>query len=306
MDMRFQETIWFRGKAQQLDAIQVNGVTFLLRRRGTLRVAAPRNTWHDLVSDPVAVLDALSLVRPRVDLLTFWQKPPDFEPHFSYFSEARIIAAIPISTYEQWWKTQLVQNARNKIRKAIKAGVEFREVELTDNFIRGVVNIFNHSKVRRGKPFWHYGKDFATVKREMSLREDEAVFIGAYYREELIGFMKILLEGPYARSTLILDNMNHRDKAPINGMIAKVVEICAERKLPYFLYSIWRRGDHGHFQRSNGFEKVAIPEYYVPITWKGRMALRVGLHRELKSRIPERFTVMGLELRRRWYLSRAK
>ena len=35
--------------------------------------------------------------------------------------------------------------------------------------VNGIIGIFNQSPVRRGKPFWHYGKDFDTVKKEMSL-----------------------------------------------------------------------------------------------------------------------------------------
>ncbi|HLG59277.1 MAG TPA: hypothetical protein VI485_28315 [Vicinamibacterales bacterium] len=298
--MTFQETILLKGRPRLVDAASIHGKTFLISK-GLLRIASPKNGWHEDVHNPEEVVQALKRISHRVDMLKFWQKLPDVDPKFTYYRESVDIAAIPITDYRHWWEKQIVSNARNKIRKAQKQGVVFKEVALDDHLIRGIVDIFNQSPVRRGKPFWHYGKTFETVKDEMSLRVKDSVFVGAYFGDELIGFIKVLLEGQYARSTMILDKVSQRDKAPVNGMLAKVVEICAERKLPFFLYSTWRRGDHGHFQQSNGFEKVSIPEYFVPLTLKGKLALRVGLHKGIKEAVPESVMVRLLALRMKWY-----
>ena len=163
----------------------------------------------------------------------------------------------------------------------------FEQSDLNDDFVEGVVGIYNQSPVRRGKPFWHYGKDFATVKGELLRDLADSVFVAARYENELIGFIKFLVADRYAMVVLILDKMLHRDKAPMNGMIAKVVEICAEREIPYFTYTVWRRGDHGKFQESNGFERFPVPEYYVPLTVGGTLALQLGLHKGIKGAIPE-------------------
>ena len=67
-------------------------------------------------------------------------------------------------------------------------GVEVRECAYDDDFVRGMTSIFNETPIRQGRRFWHYGKDFETVKRQFSrnlFRED---LIGAYYQGELIGF----------------------------------------------------------------------------------------------------------------------
>ena len=149
--------------------------------------------------------------------------------------------------------------------------------------------IYNQSPVRRGKPFWHYGKDFATVKRGLSRDLADSVFVAAHYEGELIGFIKFLVVDRYAMVTLILDKMSHRDKAPMNGMIAKVVEICAERKIPYFTYTVWRRGDHGKFQESNGFESIPVPEYYRSADGEGQHWLcNLDCTMGLKVRFPNR------------------
>src|SRR5205823_6611070 len=135
----------------------------------------------------------------------------------------------------------------------------------------------------------------------MSLDLKESIFVTAHYQEELIGFIKRYLTGRYALITLILDKTTHRDKAPMNGMIAKAVEICAARHIPHIIYMMWRRGEHGQFQESIGFERISIPEYFVPLTINGRIALQLGLHKGLRGLIPD--PVMGwlLALRARWY-----
>ena len=180
------------------------------------------------------------------------------------------------------------------------------QTELTDELVRGMMAIFNQSPVRRGKPFWHYGKDFDTVKKEMSLDLNDSIFVTAYYKEELIGFIKLLFVDRYAMVTVILDKLNHRDKAPMNGMIAKAVEICAERKVPYLVYYMWRRADHSDFQESTGFEKIPIPEYFVPLTLKGAIALRLGLHKGVKGLVPEKTMTSLLALRAKWYARKAR
>jgi len=294
-----KEKIRFRGAPVLMDAVRLPDQTFIISGK-VLRTASLKNEWQEDVANPVAVARALKDARARVDILKFWQRVPETKAKFNYHKEWRDIATIPISDYKHWFEKQISPKARNKVRKALKLGVKVGQVELTDNFIRGVMGIYNQSPVRRGKPFWHYGKDFVTVKDELSLDLDRSIFVAAYYQEQLIGFIKFLVADRYAMTLLILDKHAHRDKAPMNAMVAKVVEICAERKIPYFTYTVWRRGDHGHFQESNGFEKMSVPEYYIPISVIGKLALLLRLHRGIKGALPERVIVWLLEARSRW------
>jgi hypothetical protein len=269
-----------------------------------IRTAALRKDkedWLEDVTNPDEVVQLFKTSPARIDLLRFWQRIPEGKPKFKYYYEWRDIAAIPVSTYRHWFTKQISPKARNKIRKAEKNGVRIQESTVTDHLVEGIMGIFNQSPVRRGKPFWHYGKDFLTVKQEMSLDASRSTFIVAYFRDELIGFIKLLFADRYAMITLILDKTAHRDKAPMNGMIAKAVEICADRGISFVTYTVWRRGEHGQFQESNGFEKIRVPEYFVPVSLLGRLALAVGLHKGLKEALPERVIVWLLELRRRWY-----
>ena len=92
---------------------------------------------------------------------------------------------------EAWWE-KLPQEARKNTRRAAKRGVEVKVVPFDDELARGIHKICNETPVRQGRPFWHYGKDFETVKREHATYLERSEFIGAYFENELIGFIKMV------------------------------------------------------------------------------------------------------------------
>jgi hypothetical protein len=149
-------------------------------------------------------------------------------------------------------------------------------VTFNDEFVSGLVDIFNEAPVRQGFRFWHYGKSFETVKREFSrflFRED---LIGAYYQNELIGFAMVANAGRYGMIGMFLAKMKHRDKATNNALIAKAVEICEKRKLPFLIYTTWRQTSLVDFKRHSGFQEMMVPRYFVPLSKKGKLALFLG------------------------------
>jgi hypothetical protein len=298
-----QQTISLRGTPVTFDTIDVNGQNFAISGKllKTASLGIETTEWREDVADPETVIEKLKSSPAKVDMFRFWQRIPDGEAKFPYYKEWKYIAAIHVTTYAHWLEKQISPKARNKIRKAQKQGVVTSEIAFNDQFVREIVVIFNQSPVRQGKRFWHYGKDFETVKREMGQELKESIFLAAHFQGELIGFIKLYLADRYAMITVILDKMTHRDKAPINGMIAKAVEVCAARGVPFITYTVWRRGDLGKFQESNGFKKMPVPEYFIPLTWKGRLALRLRLHRGLKALVPERAVEQYLALRAKYY-----
>jgi hypothetical protein len=55
------------------------------------------------------------------------------------------------------------------------------------------------------------------------------------------------------------------------------------------------------FKERNGFARVDLPRYYVPLTPLGWVAFRLGFHRRLSERVPE-FLAAGLRnIRAAWY-----
>lgn len=257
--------------------------------------------WFEDVENPQVLIDELKCSKPGADVFTFWQRLPERRPKYDYYREWDNVAALPIKSYEAWWQEQIKARTRNLIRKSEKKGVVVKETEFNDEFIRGITEIFNETPIRQGKPFWHYGKNFEVVKREFSknlFRED---LIGAYYNNELIGFIFLADAGKYAVPSQIISKIEHRDKSPNNALLAKAVEICAKKKISFLVYFNWDGGTLTEFKRRNGFEKIVLPRYYIPLTYKGRIALKLHLHHGAAGLLPERLLRCLKALRKGFY-----
>ena len=142
---------------------------------------------------------------------------------------------------------QVKGTTRNMVRKSQKAGVEIKEIAYDDEFVRGMVKIFNETPMRQGRHFWHYGKDFGTVKEQFSRYIFREEMIGAYYKGELIGFVMLGNAGRFGVSRTDHFDVQHRDKATNNALMAKTVEICARKKLPYLVYGYWSESSFSRF-----------------------------------------------------------
>ena len=259
-----------------------------------LKTARLEHEWFDDVTDPETFQRALREDNVAADLFSFWQRYPGKTPKFDYTVEWENLAVLPVRTFDEWWNEKIKSRIRGLIRKSEKMGLVVRETQFDDDFVRGMVEIFNESPIRQGRRFWHYGKDFDTVKREFSrflFRED---IIGAYYEGSLIGFVMLSNAGNYTSLGQIISRIKHRDKAPNNALIAKAVEVTARRQIPYIVYNYWNETGLTEFKRRNGFESQRVPRYYLPLTIKGRVALRVGAHRPLAEILPKRM-VSGLK-----------
>jgi hypothetical protein len=234
-------------------------------------------------------------------LFTFWQRLPELEPKYRYHVEWVEIAVLPVQSYDFWFNQQIKSRTRGLVRKAEKEGIEVREVAYDDEFIRGMTAIFNEAPVRQGRKFWHYGKDFETVKRQFSRYINREYMIGAYLNGELIGFIMLGNTGKFGLTGQIISAIKHRDKATNNALIAKAVEVCAQRKLPHLCYLFWSGDSLAEFKRRCGFEKLCAPRYFVPLTARGKLALKLGVHRGLKELIPGGLKSSLKKLRSRWY-----
>ena len=66
--------------------------------------------------------------------------------------------------------------------------------EFSDQLVEAICRIYNETPVRQGKTFWqHYQKDFESVRSALATYLERSIFLGAYYEDELIGFMKTSL-----------------------------------------------------------------------------------------------------------------
>lgn len=283
-----------------------------IRTRGKLiRVGFLDGEGFQFLEDPDAAVETLRKLRRRFDVFTFVQSLSDTSPRFAYPMEWDNLAALEVTTFDNWMKHQIDFKARNKARKAAKAGVEVREAAFDDDFVRGISAIYNESPIRQGKAFWHYHKAIDAVRRMNATFMDRSIFIGAFLDGSLIGFVKMVANEDWKQAGLmqIVSMIQHRDKAPTNALIAQAVKSCAERGIAHLWYANFSYGKKqedslAEFKRHNGFKKVDVPRYYVPLTVAGRVALRLGLHRQAAEWIPEPLTSTYRKVRRIWYAKR--
>jgi hypothetical protein len=256
------------------------------------------------VDDPEPLLHDLRNCGTRVDLFTFMQKLPETSAKYRYPMEWDNFAALPISTFDHWWTQQIDNKTRNMARKAEKKGVTLREVPFDDSLVQGIWEVYNECPVRQGKPFAHYGKDIETVRREEATYLSSSIFIGAFVGEKMIGFVKLVSDETRTQAGLmnIVSMIQHRDKAPTNALIAEAVRSCAERGIRFLVYSNFaygkkQRDSLSDFKERNGFKRIDLPRYYVPLTRTGSAAFRLGLHKKFADHLPERLLAKLRELR---------
>jgi hypothetical protein len=275
---------------------------------GLVRIARLELDKYEFIEEPRPVIDALRQSRRRIDLFTFLQGLPQAAPKFDYPMEWDNLAVLPISTFDYWWKEQIRSFPRNRARQAEKKGVLLREVPFDDTLVQGIWEIYNECPVRQGKPFGHYGKDIETVRRMSATFLERSIFIGAFLNDRLIGFIKLVTNQArtQANTMHIISMVQHKDKAPTNALIAQAVRSCAERGISYLVYQNFAYGNKNgdtlsHFKEINGFQRVNLPRYYVPLTQMGRIALCLKLHRRLSDHFPEPLVTKLRELRTTWY-----
>jgi len=253
-----------------------------------IKTAMLKDQWYESVENPELLIKTLRENRIKADLFTFWQKLPDTEPKYSYYFEYEPLAAIPIESYDHWFEKQISYGERKAIRKSKRKGVIVKVTEFNDALINGIKDIFNETPIRQGRPYTHYGEDFEYIKQELSKDVDKSEFIGAFYENELIGFIQLGYTGASAIPFGMVAKIAHRDKEPQTALIAKSVEVCEGKKIPYILYGAWLRGGIGDYKQRIGCIKINVPRYYIPLSIKGKIALKLKLHKGFARLLPEK------------------
>jgi hypothetical protein len=285
-----------------------------VRVEGTLiRIARPDGEKYKCLDNPKPVLDGLRECGVRVDLFTFMQGLPKTAPKYPYPWEWDNLAVMPVSTFDHWWTKQLENKTRNIVRKGERKGVTAREVPFDDDLVQGIWTIYNESPIRQGRRFPHFGKHIEVVRSEEGTHLSSSIFIGAFFDNRLIGFAKLVHDdtGTQAGLMNILSMIQHRDKSPANALVAQAVRACADRRIPYLVYSNFaygkkQRSSLSDFKEHNGFRRIDLPRYYVPLTRIGRAAFRLGLHHRFIDYLPGPLIAKARELRTAWYNRKAQ
>jgi hypothetical protein len=311
MSIRHTE-IRVKGKVTSVPSTQIDGRTVLTTSKW-LKIAAVQDeelVEGEAVADPESFVSGLMESGLDADIFTFAQQLTDATPKYTYRQEWDNLAVVPITTFSNWWEKRVEPSVRRAVRKAAKLGLVVKPAEFDDEFVKGIVSINNETPMRQGRAFWHFQKSFEEVKQENSTYPGRNVFLGAYYKDELVGFIRLITVNRAASIIQVLSKMKHFDKRPTNALIAKTVEICEQKGFSHLTYCNYVYNDPEssltEFKRRNGFEKVLVPRYYIALTLKGKIALRWGIHHGLAKHIPKSLFKQLLRIRSLWYARRSE
>ena len=224
-----------------------------------------------------------------VDIFTFIERKwccPLPNPPSTWIKTKDNVGLLDIKDYAGWW-SDIGKKTRNMVRRAEKSGVNVTVVQPGEKLAEGIWKIYNETPIRQKTPFPHYGEPLQTISGNM-FKAKNSTFIGAFLQEELAGFIQIIHGDNIAVISQILSMQKYWDKALNNALLAKAVEVCASGGTRWLMYG--RIGNHpslDKFKESNGFVKYPVTRYYVPLTWMGNVAVRLGLHMEPQDALPE-------------------
>jgi hypothetical protein len=273
-----------------------------------IRTARIDGDGYRFLEDPERIVAEVRNSGCRIDLFTFMQRLSDTSQRYPYPMEWDNLAAIELKSFDQWWNEQLGFKARNKAKQAEKRGVVLREIPYDESLVRGIWEIYNETPIRQGRKFFNYGKTLDTVRRESGTFLDCSVFVGAFFDDRLIGFTKLTIDerGTQAGLMHIISTIQHRDKAPTNALVAHSVRACADRGIRYLVYSNFAYGNKTHdslsdFKERNGFRRIDVPRYYIPLSPIGHIARSLGLHVSVHHYLPEGVIAAFRNYRAAWY-----
>ena len=268
-------------------AVDMEVETITIRRRLFFNLARDYREYERSVSPTDKLVARLSDL--GADIFTFIERRwccAITNPSKSWLKTDDNIALLEIASYDEWLK-KVGKKTRNMIRKAKKSGVETRTAEPDDKLATGIWRIYNESPIRQERMFPHYGTPLQDVQKSV-FSADKSTYIGAYFQQELIGFIQLIHGDNVTIISQILSRQEYWDKAVNNALVAKAVEVCASKGVKWLMYG--RMGNHptlDNFKLSNGYVKYELTRYYVPLSTRGRVAARLGLHRELKDILPQ-------------------
>ena len=289
-----QATLSVKGQIRSVSAIPVGNVNILVSRSGLLQAAIVQDEDYVIPSQipaPPVVLQAVQAAHLNADVVLVGQDFRNPQPLYPDLPrESDNVAAVPLSSYEQWLAA-LSQPTRRNIRLAEKRGVEIKVEGYSEEFARGIKEIYDESPVRQGRKFWHYDKSLQAVYEENGTYQSSSDYLAAYCDSVMIGFIKVVYVGNVARIMQILGMTAHFDKKPMFALMAKAVERACQKgatHLTYCKYTYEGQEDTSiaEFKRRLGFIQFDFPMYVLPVSVKGRLGVRLGAHRGLRAMLP--------------------
>ena len=261
--------------------------TLRLRKKAFFTVASDSNEYE---KDIVPTNEFLEKLKQKgIDVFTFIERKWCFtlpNPPRSWLKTRDNIALLQIATYDAWLKS-IGKKTRNMIRKAGKNGIRTEIAEPNRKLAEGIWKIYNETPIRQERGFPHYGTSLQAVETNMLLTKN-STYVVAYLQGELVGFIRLIHGDNITFIDQILSLQKYWDKAVNNALVARAVQFCADKDIKWLMYG--RMGNHpmlDNFKQNNGCIQFQLTRYYIILTRKGRIASKLGLHRDIKDALPQ-------------------
>jgi hypothetical protein len=301
--------ISIKGQWVTVPSLKINGDSVVITGRWVKMAAVHDEEWSEKeIACPELCVETLKDNRSqglKADIFTFTQKPSAPAPRYSYPLEWDSVAVVHLKTFQDWWQS-LPQETRKNVRRSQKRGVVVKVMQFDDELIKGIADVNNDSPVRQGRRYTHYGKSLDEVRKDHSGFADRSDFILAYLDSQVIGFLKVVYRGEVASILQLTPKASHHDKRPANAMLAKAIELCEARKISCLTYGMFNYGNKRdtpitEFKIRNGFVEVLVPRFYVPLTARGKLSMKLKLHRGILGILPPGVIAVGVAVRAKWY-----
>ena len=260
--------------------------TLVIRKRLFFTLASDSREYLQSILPNEELMKELR--RRHADIYAFLERKwccPIADPSTTWARAEDNIAYLNLKSYDEWWKN-IGKKTRNMIRKAEKVGIKTDEAVANDKLAEGIWKIFNETPIRQGRGFPHYGISLDDVKRNLESFPN-STYVGAYLQNELAGFIHLIHGDHLTIISQLLSLQRYWDKAVNNALMAKAMEFCANNHIEWVMYG--RMGNHptlDSFKESNGFRKLLLARYFLPLSTKGKLATKLKLNRELKNSLP--------------------
>ena len=261
----------------------------LHKQLGVAIAKDPDEYEKDIVPSPEFLAE---LKKKGADVFSFVERGWCFKmpnPRSEWKTSEDNVALLTIDSYRSWLKGIIKKTHHNPVKRALKKGVTVVQAEAGDVLFEAIWRIYNETPVRQDRAFTHYGLTLEAV-RNVFVNEAKnlgAFFVAAYFEGSIVGFMQVNVHGETAVIRQILSLMKYWKKSINKAMIAKAVEVCSSRGVRWLVYA--RMGNHpslDKFKEENGFVRFDVRRFYVSLSRKGKVAMRLGLHRDLKDSLP--------------------
>lgn len=293
-----------QGKKVRAPSLCVANRTIIVTGRWIRMARIHQEDWMEgePVENPEWFVKKIKELALKADIFSFSLRLPETKQRYQFHFEWDNVAAIPISSFDDWWHNRISRRTRQEVKRADRYGVLVKVAPFDEELICDIVRLFDRITIKQGQPFAHHGKDYAKVKKDISPYSDRSKFIGAYYEQELIGYLKIVYMGRIASILNIITDPIHFEKRPGNALLAEAVKACEKKDVLYLLYGKYAYGNKinsslAEFKRRNGFEMIKLPRYYIPLNLKGRIIIALKLHNGILGILPESLISPLLRLR---------